>query len=209
MLRQRRGFQPVNRNVNLEQQENQHHVQNQHHVHHAHYHHRHSQGIMQEEEETQHLAAGLDVQASTDSTSTAAQQERLPRRENYPGYAKYRYRDQIARQQEKWNRRDRKQAIVDERNIPKKVASTTPKERDGRRNGSVSEVSSSPHPKTQLDSVSMSISAERSRKGKGRVKKGNEETASLTPPLESKNASPPSSCGPASGTRKSTNGRSR
>jgi len=28
----------------------------------------------------------------------------LPRRVNYPGYATYRYRDQIARQQEKWSR---------------------------------------------------------------------------------------------------------
>lgn len=78
-LRQRRAFQRANTNVNQ--------------GHHHHHHH----------EQNHHATVPSQTTAEI-SNSNGERPERLPRRPNYPGYATYRYRDQIARQQEKWDR---------------------------------------------------------------------------------------------------------
>lgn len=77
-LRERRAFHRANINQNLDHQTQFHYLHRQ-------------QQTQQEQGEPAH------------SVNTA-REERLPRRANYPGYATYRYRDQIARQQEKWSR---------------------------------------------------------------------------------------------------------
>ncbi|KAG8750785.1 hypothetical protein FRC14_000223 [Serendipita sp. 396] len=199
-LRQCRAFQQGNRNINLEQQGHQNHAQGHDHqtLHVQHQHPSHpqhqSQHPQEEEEETE---VGQDEKSPLESTNTAVQQERLPRRENYPGYAKYRYRDQLARQQEKWNRRDKKQAMIEER----KNNSKQTKEREGKQSGSTFEVGSD-------GAVSgLSPNLDRSGKGKGKGKSKSDDISMSTQSPESSKRGGGTASG--NGTRKCTNGRSR
>ncbi|KIM24528.1 hypothetical protein M408DRAFT_232497 [Serendipita vermifera MAFF 305830] len=85
-LRQCRAFQQPNRE------------QNRDHWRGEDYHHHY------EQQENVHSKESLQGSSGRLADNKAERKEYLPRRGNYPGFATYRYRDLIARQQEKWNR---------------------------------------------------------------------------------------------------------
>lgn len=91
--RQRRAFHRVNQNQNHDHHGPQDRQEN---------YHNHDHGYQQSQHAPQQLHPDPTEQQIQDADPMRS--ERLPRRGNYPGYAIYRYRNQIARQQEKWKR---------------------------------------------------------------------------------------------------------